>query len=182
MEEARGKRMARHALRKPGGFGRRDSMRESFWRSRSNDIDARARPRKRKPAMTASQMSPHATCVGTERPHGCAPRSIGSPCCLLHAADGALDQVAHERNLVGVELQRHCALERPACRPSHRFPAWRACRAQRSSTIFQPQRPWRDSVDRDPNVARYFAADSFIAEATFISGKSHTLRSRTFSK
>ena len=110
---------------------------------------------------------------------------LRSPCCLLDSYsssnDGALHQISHQRDLVGVELQRDRSLHGQSSRPFHPLPRSAGLPRTASSTAFK-----RNGRAAAPFTAMRMRSivspDVTMAEATFRSGKSQTLRSRTFSK
>ena len=118
---------------------------------------------KNNPAMTATQISPHAMWIGTDCPHGLVAHWISShvaSCAvvpqarhrLLGARNRALHQIPHQRNLVGVELQRHRAL-RPQLAGHLAGLRVRRLAAHRIFHGLQPHRPRRHRIHRNADVA-----------------------------
>ncbi len=142
-----------------------------------NSVHHQERQTRRSPTPTSGRTR----CEwGRPVPTDCWPTQL-CPCGFLHAANGALHQVPHQRNLVAVVPQR---LARPRSRfprPSRRWPHCAACRCTASSTAFR-RSGWAATPFTAIRIWSILPPLKTAAEAMFTSGKSHTCRSRTFSK
>ena len=92
------------------------------------------------------------------------------------------DEVAHQRNLVAVVAQRLCAPS-IASRPASVRRLFVA-RLARQSPLPPPSAAAAVAATAPTAIRACWIVSptTFIADATFTSGKSHTCRSRTFSK